>query len=74
MTEKVSKRQKIFVQTIMYNGKLDKNYSSIRVRLNKHLKSKSLIQLPPDPDSLVELKCVHLHCYAWLNALKTTLP
>ena len=30
--------------------------------------------IPPDPDSLDELKRVHLHCYVWLNALKTTLP
>ena len=30
---------------------------------------------PLDPESLVkELRCVHLQCYVWPNALKVTLP
>ena len=32
LIEKLSKRQKIFVQTIIYKGNLNENYLSIRVR------------------------------------------
>ena len=59
----------------MYNGKLNENCLSTRVCSYKNLKPKPSMQLPPDPDSLVDrLKCVHLKCYFWLNALKVTLP
>ena len=51
----------------MYNRKLNKNYLSIRVRLYKNFKSKSSMPLPPDPDSFIELKRVHLQCFVWLN-------
>ena len=63
-TEKLSKKQKLFVQTIMCNGKLNKNYLSARMCLYENLKPKSSMPLPPDPDSLTEdLKYVHLECY-----------
>ena len=68
MTKKLSKRQKLFVQTIIHNGKSNKNYLSTRLRLHGNLKPKSSIPLPPDPNLRV-----HLQCYVWLNALKTAL-
>ena len=46
LTKRLSKRQKIFVQTVMYNGKLNKNYLSTSVRLYENLKPKSSVQLP----------------------------
>ena len=46
LTKRLSKRQKIFVQTVMYNGKLNKNYLSTSVRLYENLKTKSSVLLP----------------------------
>ena len=46
LTKRLSKRQKIFVQTVMYNGKLNKNYLSTSVRLYENLKPKSSVLLP----------------------------
>ena len=74
LIEKLSKRQKIFVEAIIYNGKLNENCLPTKVRLYKNLKPKSSMLLPLNPDSLVEkLKRVHLPRYVWLNALKATL-
>ena len=62
-----SKRPKMFVHIKIYNGKLNKNCLTTRVRLYENLKPK-LSMLPlPDPDSLdEELKRVHLQCYVLL--------
>ena len=65
VTEKLSKRWKVFVQTITYNGKLNDFFR----------KPKSPVPFLPDPDSLVEKpKRVYLQCYVWLNAPNGTLP
>lgn len=53
LLQKLSKKQKGFVRTIMYNGKLNKNYLSTRTCLYEILKPKFSIPLPPDPGSLV---------------------
>ena len=75
MTEEIVQKAKIFVQIIMYNGKLNKTYLSTRVCVNKNLKTKLSILLSPDPDSLVEeLKSIHLQSNVLLNALKAILP
>ena len=75
LTEKLSKMQNIFAQTIMYKGKLNENYLLTRVRLHENFKPKSSIPLSPDLDFLAgKLKRVHLQCYVWLNAIKATLP
>ena len=64
LTEKLSKRRKIFVQIMMYNGKLNKNYLSTRVRLYKKLKPKSSMPLLPHPHSFVEEK-KRVHKLKW---------
>ena len=51
----------IFIQTITYNGKKNKNNLLTTVCLYENLKTKSSMPLPPDPDPLVEeLKRIHL--------------
>ena len=75
MTEEIVQKAKIFVQIIIYNGKLNKTYLSTRVCVYKNLKTKLSILLSPDPDSLVEeLKSIHLQSNVLLNALKAILP
>ena len=40
---------------------------------HENLQTKSRVPLLQDPDLLVEeLKCTHLQCSIWLNALNTT--
>ena len=68
LTEKLSKRQKILAQNIMYNGKLNENNLSIRVCLYENLKPRSSVQLPQN--SLVEeLRLAYLQCYVWLSVM-----
>ena len=43
----------------MYNRKLNENYLPVRMHFYKNPKSKSSKPLPPNPDSLAELKHVH---------------
>ena len=54
LTEGICQKPKIFVQTKMRNGKLNKGNLSIRVCLYENLTPRSLIPLPPDLDALVE--------------------
>ncbi len=57
-----------FVQTILYNGKIDESLVQTRIRLYKGLKTKSSEALPPDPDSLTQaIIRVHLQSYYWLQ-------
>ena len=45
---------RIFVRTIIYNGRLNGNDLSTRLGLYKNRKPKSSMPLSPKPDSLVE--------------------
>ena len=65
---KNAKRQTIFVQIKMYNGKSNRNYLSTRAHFYENLKPKLSMPLPPNLDELVEeLKRVHLQCtFGWM--------
>ena len=54
MTERIVQKTKIFVQAIMYNKKLHKNYVSIRTCIYENLQTISQMPVPPDRDWLVE--------------------
>ena len=75
MTEEIVQKEKVFVQTVMYNEKLKEKHVLTRVNLCENIQIMSWMPPPPDTDSLVEkLQCNYLQCSVWSNALKATLP
>lgn len=48
ITEEIVQKAKVFVQVIIYNGKLNKHYVSTGACLNENLKTKSSVPLTPD--------------------------
>ena len=57
---------KRFVQTVMYPGKQSESYIETRVRLYEQQQKKNSINLPPDPDSLLQdLKRKQLQLRVW---------
>ena len=75
LTDEVIEVVKQFIQTIIYNGSLNKSFVESRVRLCKNLKKKTSAAIPADPDStLQEIKRVHLQSFICLRCIDPIIP
>ena len=59
---------KEFIRSTIYSGIVGEDYVQTRIRLNKGLKNKSSMTLPPDPDSVNQvIKRAHYQAYEWYH-------
>ena len=75
MAADINQKAKVFVQTIMYNKKLNKNYASKECAYMKIFKQ-SLMNLTSIRSRFAfwrTIKCTHLQYSVWLNVPKVTL-
>ena len=57
-----------FIQTICYAGLEIENWVKSRVRIYREMKTKTLLTLPPDPKSMVQVILrIHHQLYYWLR-------
>ena len=59
--EEVIEKSKEFIKTVMYNGKVNEDYVSTRVRLYDYLKTKFSMPLPTDPQSIIQEKNSYIY-------------
>eukprot|EP00795_Rhopilema_esculentum_P017038 gene17038-biopygen919 len=63
-----------FVRSVIYSGKDNEDYVETRIHLYKRLKNKSLMSLPTDPDSVVQvIKRAHCQAYVWYGCGQRTI-
>lgn len=74
LTEDPIERTKGFIRAMLYNGKENECYIDTRRRICDALKKKSLLCLPPNPDSVGQaVKRVYPKSSTWLQCTSQTI-